>query len=79
MDQLPRLGKKELLFTLKLCGFYLERSPLPLGAWMGYVILSWHSLGLPYNYYLAPCTNPYFLPLSVLMFQRAVYTQLNDI
>ena len=29
--------------------------------------------------YLAPCTNPYFCHLSVLMFQCAVYTQLNDI
>ena len=25
---------------------------LSLGAWMGYVILLWHSLSLPYNYFL---------------------------
>ena len=29
----------------------VERFPLPLGAWMGYVILLWHSLSLPYNYF----------------------------
>ena len=29
--------------------FLLGRFPLPLGAGMGYVILLWHSLGLPYN------------------------------
>ena len=38
MDQLPRLGKRELicllLFTCNL-GFCLERFPLPLGAWDG--------------------------------------------
>ena len=33
MDQLhvPRLGKTELICNL--CGFCLERFPLPLGAW----------------------------------------------
>ena len=40
MDQLPRLGKRELicllLFTCNyVCGFCLERFPLPLGAWDG--------------------------------------------
>ena len=35
---------------LLLCGFCLERFPLPLGAGMGYVILLWHSMSLPYNY-----------------------------
>ena len=33
-----------------ICGFCSERFPLPLGAWMGCVILLWHSLSLPYNY-----------------------------
>ena len=36
MDQLPRLGKRELicllLFTCKYVVFCLERFPLPLGA-----------------------------------------------
>ena len=34
---------------LLLCGFCLERFPFPLG--MGYVILLWHSLSIPYNYF----------------------------
>ena len=39
MDQLPRLGKRELICLLSFTGnyvfFYLERFPLPLGAWDG--------------------------------------------
>ena len=37
---------------LLLCVFCLDRFPLPLGAWDGNVILLWHSLGLPYNYFV---------------------------
>ena len=36
---------------LLLCGFCLERFPLPLGAWDGLRFLLWHSLGLTYNYF----------------------------
>ena len=39
MDQLPRLGKRELIcllsFTCNYLVFVLERFPLPLGAWDG--------------------------------------------
>ena len=39
MDQLPRLGKRELicllLFTCNYVVFCLERFSLPLGAWDG--------------------------------------------
>ena len=38
MDQLPRLGKRELICLLSFtCNYvgYLERFPLPLGAWDG--------------------------------------------
>ena len=39
VDQLPRLGKRELicllLFTCNYVVFGLERFPLPLGAWDG--------------------------------------------
>ena len=39
MDQLPRLGKRELvcllLFTRNYVDLCLERFPLPLGAWDG--------------------------------------------
>ena len=37
---------------LKLCGFCLERFPLPLGAWDGLHCFLWHSLSLPYNYFV---------------------------
>ena len=36
VDQLPRLGRELVLSAvvyLLLCGFCLERFPLPLGAW----------------------------------------------
>ena len=39
MDQLPRLGEERAnlsaVVNLLLCGFCLERFPLPLGAWDG--------------------------------------------
>ena len=55
MDQLPRLGKRELvcvpLFTcnyvVSVGGGFIFLSVLG----MGYVILLWHSLGLSYNYF----------------------------
>ena len=33
-----------------ISGFCLERPPFLWVLWMGYVILLWHSLSLPYNY-----------------------------
>ena len=55
MDQLPRLGKRELicllLFTCN-CVVSVWRGFLFLWVLgMGYVILLWHSLSLPYNYF----------------------------
>ena len=53
MDQLPRLGKRELIcLLLYTCNYVVSvwRFPIPLGAWDGLVILLWHSLSLPYNY-----------------------------
>ena len=51
MDQLPRLGKRELICLL-LFTFCLERFPLPLGAWDG---LCYFIVALPepsiYNYF----------------------------
>ena len=54
MDQLPRLWKRELicllLFTCNYV-FFVRRGFLFLWVLgMGYVILLWHSLSLPYNY-----------------------------
>ena len=61
MDQLPRLGKRELIclllftcnYVVSVCrGFLFLRV---LG--MGYVILLWHSLGLPYDYFAVLCSR----------------------
>ena len=58
MDQLPRLGKRELICLLMLtCNYVVSfrRGFLFLCVLgMGYVILLWHSLGLPYNYHAGP-------------------------
>ena len=46
VDQLPRLGEERANLSavvyLSLCGFCLERFPLPLGAWdgLGYLIVA---------------------------------------
>ena len=55
MDRLPRLGKRELICLLLFtCNYVVSVWRgflffLVLG--MGYVILLWHSLSLPYNYF----------------------------
>ena len=55
MDQLPRLGKRELICLLLItCNYvvFVRRGFLFLWVLgMGYVILLWHSLSLPYNYF----------------------------
>ena len=58
VDQLPRLGKKELVrLLLFTCNYVVSvwRGLLFLCVLrMGYVILLWHSLSLPYNYSCQP-------------------------
>ena len=55
MDQLPRLGKRELIrLLLFTCNYVVFVWRGFLFLWvlgMGYVILLWHSLSLPYNYF----------------------------
>ena len=54
VDQLPRLGKRELSLLLFTCNYVVSvrRGFLFLLVLvMGYVILLWHSLSLPYNYF----------------------------
>ena len=55
MDQLPRLGKRELICLLLFtCNYVVSVQRGFLFLWvlgMGYVILLWHSLSLPYNYF----------------------------
>ena len=57
MDQLPRLGKRELICLLLFtCNYVVSVWRGFLFLWvlgMGYVILLWHSLSLPYNYFVA--------------------------
>ena len=54
MDQLPRLGKRELICLLSFaCNYVVFVWRGFLFLWvlgMGYVILLWHSLSLLYNY-----------------------------
>ena len=55
MDQLPRLGKRELICLLLFtCNYVVSVLRGFLFLWvfgMGYVILLWHSLSLPYKHY----------------------------
>ena len=55
MDQLPRLGKRELICLLLFtCNYVVSVWRGFLFLWvlvMGYVILLWHSLNIPYNYF----------------------------
>ena len=54
VDQLPRLGKRELICLLFFtCNYVVSVWRCFLFLWvlgMGYVILLLHSLSLPYNY-----------------------------
>ena len=56
MDQLPRLGKRELICLLLFtCNYVVSVWRGFLFLWvlgMGYVILLWHSLSLQYNYFV---------------------------
>ena len=55
MDQLSRLGTRELICLLLFtCNYVVSVWRGFLFLWvlgMGYVILLWHSLSLPYNYF----------------------------
>ena len=55
MNQLPRLGKRELICLLLFtCNYVVSVWRGFLFLWvlgMGYVTLLWHSLSLPYNFF----------------------------
>ena len=57
MDQLPRLGMRELICLLLLrCYYVVSVWRGFLFRWVlgiGYVFLLWHSLSLPYNYFVS--------------------------
>ena len=63
MDQLPRLGKRELICLLSFtCNYVVFVWRGFLFLWvlgMGYVILLWHSLSLPYNYFTVFSTGSF--------------------
>ena len=67
MDQLPRLGKRELISLLLFtCNYVVSVWRGFLFLWvlgMGYVILLWHSLSLPYNYF--DCVLGYYHLYSI--------------
>ena len=56
VDQLRQLGKRELICLLLFtCNYVVSVRRGFLFLWvlgMGYVILLWHSLSLPYNYFV---------------------------
>ena len=72
MDQLPRLGKRELicllLFTCDYVVFVWRGSLLLWVLGMGYVILLWHSLSLPYIYFIWVKKNTTALEWSVIKY-----------
>ena len=68
MDRLPRLGKRELICLLLFtCNYVVSVWRGFLFLWVpgiGYVILLWHSLSLPYNYFAVKANknnNPLFV------------------
>ena len=69
MDQLPRLGKRELICLLLFtCNYVVSVWRGFLFLWMlgiGYVILLWYSLSLPYNYFGTFGTSLFLLMLTL--------------
>ena len=61
MDRLPRLGKREIICLLLFtCNYVVSVRRGYLFLWvlgMGYVGLLWHSLSLPYNYFVGSTGN----------------------
>ena len=75
MDQLPRLGKRELICLLSFtCNYVVFVWRGFLFLWvpgMGYVILLWHSLSLPYKY-LESRKNRVKCTVNVLWVMRVI-------
>ena len=76
VDQLPRLGKRELICLLLFtCNYVVSVWRGFLFLWVlgtGYVILLWQSLSLPFNY--VPAMRTYWLTLgSFFILRRNLY------
>ena len=85
VDQLPRLGKRELicllLFACNYVVFVWRGFLWVLG--MGYVILLWHSLSLPYNYFygvdiVKPSNNNSIVACFISWIQTKLLMKLLD-
>ena len=78
MDQLPRLGKRELICLLLFtCNYVVFVWRGFLFLWvlgMGYVILLWHSLSLPYNYFAIVAVQ-FFYAFKVGLKRKAIPKQ----
>ena len=76
MDQLPRLGKRELICLLLFtCNYVVFVWISFLFLWvlgMDYVILLWHSLSLPYNYLLLFFKKLRLLGLKISHVNRSI-------
>ena len=74
MDQLPRLGKRELICLLLFtCNYVVSVWRGFLFLWvlgMGYVILLWHSLSLPYNYFAQNINCGYTLVPTIYVLEQ---------
>ena len=81
MDQLPRLGKRQLICLLSFtcnCVVFVWRGFLFLWVLgMGYVILLWHSLSLPYNYF--PRRPSYGVYISQLIRFASVCSHVDEL
>ena len=79
MDQLPRLGKRELICLLLFtCNYVVSVWRGFLFLWvlgMGYVILLWHSLGLPYNYSVGNLRKTIIIITNIDLVNDYVYTE----
>ena len=80
MDQLPRLGKRELicllLFTCNYVVFVWRGFLFLCVLGMGYVILLWHSLSLPYNYF-DPYQTLSSIYISVVVFSDLITIKIH--
>ena len=83
MDQLPRLGKRELICLLLFtCNYVVFVWRGFLFFWvigMGYVILLWHSLSIPYKYFpMGTTCDPIAADLFYFYYERDFMTSLSD-
>ena len=75
MDQLPRFREELICLLLFACNYAVSVWRGFLFLWMlgmGYVILLWHSLSLPYNYFAFPFNAAKGLVVKTTSFYHSV-------